>query len=498
MNIDKVIAIKIKQQNGSSYRQVPITALAQNIYWNNDFDLTLKEDIIGNIDDVKDGNNKIIPLQTQINNKANKESPVFTGAPKIGNEAIATTTFVTNQIATQTEGQLTKDSLLRGDFQSSLESGEITYEEERQYPVILDSEGHLSVNVPWEDTNTIPKTEKLWTGTCNNNSSDQIKNIRIDKPEDISIEDFFPSSNLQGDEILIVNFKNRNTNPSPKLSIGNTVIQIGYLSEEGGVLTTQTPSFGPGLAFFVYKKDLNPSCWLLSTIDYSLFTYLNKNKANLVSPEFTGVPKINNVEIATKADLEAKIDANILTKNNLKNGGIVTNLSLQEPTEERDRQYPIVQDANGILSVNVPWVNSDETAKNVKKIWTGVCESNSNEPNKQINLDTTIGYGGLIVEDELDDEQITYRINSEENPTILVYFKTGNNASSPRIYINDRIELIKDILYQTGVNSYSKITNVNPYFQWGPGLKIFTYISSQDAWLISSFDNLAIQYLNNY
>jgi len=84
--MDKIIAIKVKN-SGGTYDEIPITALAQNVYWNSNLDLNLKQHIIGDIDSVKDSGGDIIPLQTQIKNlndkKADINSPIFTGNPKI-------------------------------------------------------------------------------------------------------------------------------------------------------------------------------------------------------------------------------------------------------------------------------------------------------------------------------------------------------------------------------------------------------------------------------
>ena len=55
-------------------------------------------------------------------------------------------------------------------------------------------------------------------------------------------------------------------------------------------------------------------------------------------------------------------------------------------------------------------------------------------------------------------------------------------------------------MYQDGPNNFSIITDVAPYYQWGPGLKIFTYIkydnNTKDGWVINSFDGLVIKNLN--
>lgn len=188
--MDKIIAIKVKN-SGGTYDEIPITALAQNVYWSSDLDLNLKQHIIGDIDSVKDNNQNIIPLQTQINNlkngKADIDSPSFTGTPKSITPAatdnstnIATTAFVKNQIAKQ----LTKDNL-KTDALSSLTSSASTSVSDRQYPVTFDAAGDLSVNVPWTDTIFSSSIENIWTGMCEDTAATQIKTIELDNTSSI-------------------------------------------------------------------------------------------------------------------------------------------------------------------------------------------------------------------------------------------------------------------------------------------------------------------------
>ena len=94
-------------------------------------------------------------------------------------------------------------------------------------------------------------------------------------------------------------------------------------------------------------------------------------------------------------------------------------------------------------------------------------------------------------------------VSITENANILVYFIQGNDATSPTLTFNfHETNITKDILYQTGINSYSKLENDSLYYKWGPGLKIFTYVKykdgtvDKDGWVISSFDGLVINTLN--
>ena len=497
--MDKIIAIKVKN-SGGTYDEIPITALAQNVYWSSDLDLNLKQHIIGDIDSVKDSNQNIIPLQTQINNlnnnKANIDSPTFTGTPKSVTPAatdnstnIATTAFVKSQIAKQ----LTKDNL-KTDVLSSLTSSASTSVSDRQYPVTFDAAGDLSVNVPWTDTIFSSPIENIWTGICESTATTPIKVITLDNNED------FPNS-LTGNEILAIYFKEKNIAQTPKLKINNVEYSIGFLDQNGNVqlITTTAPfyTFGSGLKFFVYKADDN--CWLLSNVDYSTISYLNNKKANLISPAFTGTPTSitpattdNSTKIATTEFVKGQI-ANQLTKSDLQTTTKTNLNSMDPPSAMASRQYPVVFDSANKLSVNVPWIDAGTTINNIQKLWTGTCDNLNTVKNKTIILNNeNDNYGGLIT---ITDGNPSIA----EKSTILIYFTQGNDTTTPTLTINGTT-LEKDILYQNGPDSFSVMTDTAPYYQWGPGLKIFTYIkydnNTKDGWLINSFDGLVIKNLN--
>ena len=504
--MDKIIAIKIKN-TGGGYDEIPITALAQNVYWNSNLNLNLKQHIIGDIDEVIDENHEIIPLQTQIKNlkthKANIDAPNFTGVPTINDNELNPNT--NNQIATkgyvnnQTAGQLKTSDLYTSSL-SALTSNSPTNVTGQQYPVIFDSERNLSVNVPWENTVFSSSIDNLWTGMCSDLSSTVNKNIILDSPSN------FPSeSELEGGEMLAIYFKEGNTANNPKISINNINYSIGFLKTDGTIqqLTNINPfyKFGSGLKFFVYKINYDGNdnnCWLLSTTDYSIISYLNDNKANLNSPVFTGTPqiKINGVnrDVATTTFVNSQIE-NQLTTSRIK-GETTTNFTSQI-TNESNKQYSVVFDSDGYLSVNVPWIDPGNSIANTQKIWTGVCnETEENESQKFIILNNeNNNYGGMI--GSLDGTP--YII---EGSNILIYFKYGNNVASPTIVIRGIEDLEKDILYQSGPNTFSKIKDV-PYYQWGPGFKIFTYVKytenneQKDGWVINSFDGLIIKNLND-
>lgn len=507
--MDKIIAIKVKN-TGGGYDEIPITALAQNVYWNSNLNLNLKDNIIGDIDSIKDDNQQIVPLQTQINNldnkKANINSPIFTGNPKIkvDNEDfnIATENFVQEQNI----NHLTINDLKLGNSQSALSSSDPTSIGNRQYPVIKDVEGKLSVNVPWQNTIFSSTIEKFWTGTCSDSSNSVIKVIILDNTSQ------FPN-NLIGNEKLAIYFKNKNTTRNPQLQIRNVRYPIGILDSTGNVQLIETTSipfyrFGSGLKFFTY--DITNNCWLLSTADYSLISYLNSNKANINSPAFTGTPTIsttlsandNSNKIATTSFVKGQI-VDQLTKNNLKTS-TQTNRQSSNPVSVQGRQYPVVFDNQNKLSVNVPWTDSGGTIKNVSKLWTGVVNTENSIPNKNVELNNNNaadGYGGLINISVSSAEGEVVSI--AENASILIYFTKGNGAISPKLVFNfNGADIVKDILYQTETNNYLKLENNSLYYRWGSGLKIFTYVKykdgtvDKDGWLINSFDGLTINILN--
>ena len=493
--MDKIIAIKIKNSSGG-YDEIPITALAQNVYWDSNLNLNLKQHIIGNI--ATDTNSNIIPIQNQIDslnsNKANLKSPVFTGTPKSVTPAatdnstrIATTAFVKNQVQDQL-----KTSDLKTSTPSALTSSSSTSVANQQYPVIFDNMGHLSVNVPWTDTLFSSSIDNLWTGVCSASSSTVTKNIVLDNPSD------FPTT-LTGNEMLAVYFKNRNTANNPKIKVNNINYSIGFLKTDGtiGLLTTIDPfyKFGSGLRFFTYEK--NKNCWLLSTADYSAISYLNDNKANLNSPIFTGTPQIKVNGIST--DIATTDFVNSKVNNQLKTTDLETSTQTNlksEITSTPGRQYSVVFDSAGKLSVNVPWIDSGDSIQNIQKLWTGICKTENNIDEKIIILNNeNNNYGGMISITDGNSFIV-------EGSNILIYFQQGNNVISPTLTIHGT-NLEKDILYQSGPNIYSKVEDNISYYQWGPGLKIFTYVKytenneQKDGWVISSFDGLVIKNLND-
>ena len=494
--MDKIIAIKIKNSSGG-YDEIPITALAQNVYWDSNLNLNLKQHIIGDI--ATDTNSNIIPLQNQLNslnaNKANLNSPVFTGTPKSVTPAatdnstnIATTAFVKNQVQDQL-----KTSNLKTSTPSALTSSSSTSVANRQYPVIFDNAGDLSVNVPWTDTLFSSSIDNLWTGICSTSGSTVIKNIVLDNSSD------FPTT-LTGNEMLAIYFKERNTANNPKIKVNNVDYSIGFLKTDGtiGLLTTVDPfyKFGSGLRFFTYEN--NNNCWLLSTADYSTISYLNDNKANLNSPIFTGTPQIKvsgvNRDIATTAFVNSQIQ-NQLKTTDLKATTTQTNLN-SEITSAPGKQYSVVFDSENKLSVNVPWVDPGDSIQNIQKLWTGICETENSVDEKIVILNNeNNNYGGMV---EITDGNTSI----VEGANILIYFKQGNNTVSPTITINGTTSE-KNILYQSGPNTYSKIEDNISYYQWGPGLKIFTYVKytenneQKDGWVINSFDGLVIKNLND-
>lgn len=501
-NINKVIAIKIKPQNSNEYVEVPITTLAEYVYWgaekeNSDFNL--KQHIIGNIK--KNNDNIPIPLQKQIDNlnsnKANIKSPNFTGVPTIEdgpeqhdvNTEIATKGYINNQIT----GQLKRSNLK--DPQVLPESSQITNMENRQYSVILDGEGKLSVNVPWENTE-YSQIKNIWSGKCETNVSDSRKIIILDDLESFQDQLIENNPNI----ILAIYFEKGNTANNPKLVINNQQydIQIDISNFSNSV----NPSFvsSPGLKFFIYKKENNEEKFLLSTIDYlTLINNLNNSKANINSPNFSGYPKINDVSIATVNYVDNKTD-NQLTTGYLQKSETIAATAVQVPENENipsNKTYPVVFDANNKLSVVVPWVDADATIENIQGIWTGFCSVNQNTIKKTIVLDNKENNFGQLFS-IIEDEPPTITPGA----TLLIYFRNGNEVTSPIIEIEDApVEIAqKPILYQSSSNSFSEIDN-QILCQWGPGLKIFTYVTydngTKDGWVINSFDGLIIKNLND-
>jgi len=63
--MDKIISIRIKQNNGTYSDEIPVSVLAENVKWNSNYNLI---DILGNVNISESGN-----IQYQINQLINQK-----------------------------------------------------------------------------------------------------------------------------------------------------------------------------------------------------------------------------------------------------------------------------------------------------------------------------------------------------------------------------------------------------------------------------------------
>ena len=489
MVLDKIFAIKIKRQDGSYSDRIPIKALAQNIQWDSTHDISIKE-ILGNVDLTR-------TIQGQLNDLYDN---------KISANSLST--YVGHQLQTDVDSwlrqninpnEVLKQTDLYGDgtIKTNNTSAEIKTSEAngRQYAVVKDNSDKLSVIVPWTDTDTLADMQYIWSGICTTPAGESNKSIILDKMDNFEINGDLTTIN-HGVTIAVY-FTTGNTASSPKLTIqgsGVRALPIYYAVDNETTLEMDenTPgpwyTFTPGLKFFTCRKIDNKTVWLLTTVDYSLISHLSQTIATQDSPQFSGTPTAptaatdtNNNQIATTGFVHNAIDG--VLDEYLKTTTEMP-VNSQNPPEQpsQDRQYPVVKDSEGNLSVNVPWSSSDADAA-VQKIWTGTCSTAAASQLKTITLDNAFNFS--IV----------------NGTTIIVYFTNGNSASAPRLKIdNGGDDSINNILYQSDSNVVTVLTNASDIVgNWGAGLKIFTYYNkSSIGWLMQSPDMSHIRFLLNY
>ena len=486
MVLDKIFAIKIKRSDNTYSDPIPLKTLAQNIQWDSTHDISVKE-ILGNVNLTK-------TIQGQLNDLQNN---------KISANSLST--YVGHQLQTDVNNWLTqnidpnevlKQTDLYGDgtIKTDNTSAEINTNEAsgRQYAVVKDNSDKLSVIVPWTDTDTPADMQYIWSGICTTSANESNKSIILDKMDNFEINGDLTTIN-HGVTIAVY-FTTGNTAQSPKLTIqgsGVGALPIYYAVDNETTLEmdVNTPepwyTFTPGLKFFTCRKIDNKTVWLLTTVDYSLISHLNQTIATQDSPEFSGIPtaptaatNTNNNQIATTGFVHNAIDG--VLDEYLKTTTEMP-VNSQNPPEQpsHDRQYPVVKDSEGNLSVNVPWSSSDADAA-VQKIWTGTCNTLAATAIKSVVLDHPTGF------------------SVTNGTTIIVYFTNGNSANTPMLNVNDDI---RNILYQSDANTIAAMqaNTSTAISNWGAGLKIFTYYTQGSiGWVMQSPDMTNIRYLLNY
>ena len=484
MVLDKIFAIKIKRSDNTYSDPIPLKTLAQNIQWDSTHDISIKE-ILGNVNLTK-------TIQGQLNDLQNNKISANSLSTYVGNQLQADVNEWLAQNVNPNE--VLKQTDLHGDgtIKTQYSSAEIEETSGRQYAVVKDNSDKLSVIVPWTDTDTPADMQYIWSGICTTPANESNKSIILDKMDNFEINGDLTTIN-HGVTIAVY-FTTGNTAQSPKLTIqgsGVGALPIYYAVDNETTLEmdVDTPepwyTFTPGLKFFTCRKIDNKTVWLLTTVDYSLISHLSRTIATQDSPEFSGTPtaptaatNTNNNQIATTGFVHNAIDG--VLDEYLKTTTEMP-VNSQNPPEQpsQDRQYPVVKDSEGNLSVNVPWSSSDADAA-VQKIWTGTCNTLAATAIKSVVLDHPAGF------------------SVTNGTTIIVYFTNGNSANTPMLNVNDDI---RNILYQSDANTIAAMqaNTSTAISNWGAGLKIFTYYTQGSiGWVMQSPDMTNIRYLLNY
>ena len=165
--------------------------------------------------------------------------------------------------------------------------------------------GHIKTK-EFDSSTQVDTVQKIWTGKCVTNRTTQVKIVTLDEPAGFSLTDGV---------IIGIVFVAGNDVASPKLNVNGTGEKSVGFSVAG---TLYTPSalpyyqWGQSIVFFRYSANR----WMITSADMSHIKYLEDNKANLASPQFTGTPTAptasagtNNTQIATTAFVQQEIES---------------------------------------------------------------------------------------------------------------------------------------------------------------------------------------------
>ena len=182
-----------------------------------------------------------------------------------------------------------------------------------------------SKKVLTEDDLPSQTVQNIWTGKCITNRSTQVKIVTLDDPDGFSLTDGV---------IIGIVFVSGNDVASPKLNVNGTGEKTVGFSVAG---TLYTPSalpyyrWGQSIVFFRYSGNR----WMITSADMCHIKYLEDNKANLASPQFTGTPTVptaatgtNTTQIASTAFVQTAISASAKSLTVTDQGDGVVQLSL--------------------------------------------------------------------------------------------------------------------------------------------------------------------------
>lgn len=195
----------------------------------------------------------------------------------------------------------------------------------RVYPIALDHDGYLAVNVPWTDSHQTIKQDGV-TGATGNHYA-VCPTAAFTAAKTASITSGTPT--LEAGLRVIVNFENANTADSPTLNINN----LGHknIFHNGSRITTgENKALLAGAVEFVYDG----TQWQFVG-NYLNVVNLNPGTYNTIG----GVKPYKNYTVASTGPTPTSAS---------------TAITVNEITSVADKYYAVEMDSNGRMFVNVP------------------------------------------------------------------------------------------------------------------------------------------------
>ena len=320
--ISKLMAIRIKYDENDYSDQIPIGTLAENVQWDQSNTLA---DIIGNVDFENKGslqqqidnidnligdlNNLQTEYKTSIVSAINENVQTILGKSQVWTGVCSTAKNVAEKQIEIQNFELMDGSLILIIFNegNNVSSMTLNINNAGQKPVYFNGQSNKKIFIKqgslilfkYFDNNnngywSVIQTginKKIWTGICETDAAVNIKDIHLDDSD-------IYNGVTEGD-ILFIKFINNNTNAEPKLKIENNTPYyfVETISENQNLIY-----WNAGLKIFYY----NDEKWTLCNPDFIPIDYLDRVKANINSPSFTGTPtattpneESNNGQLAT-------------------------------------------------------------------------------------------------------------------------------------------------------------------------------------------------------
>ena len=146
----------------------------------------------------------------------------------------------------------------------------------------------------------------VWTGKCTTSRSTAVKVVTLNNAEGFSLTDGV---------MICVGFSSGNITTNPKLNVngtGETNICYSTMGVQYSMSEAPFCRWGPGVVIFRYSGGK----WYKASADMGHIKYLEDNKADLYSPQFSGQPKTttpadgdNSTRIASTAFVQNAVSA---------------------------------------------------------------------------------------------------------------------------------------------------------------------------------------------